>query len=96
VSSVVFKYGVPAPNATGRSFIDVPPDAVFLSVGMQDDAMFVWALVNPSEPPMLVMRRLIVLNTGQECPGFPDEASFLGTVATSGGIVWHVWDGDAS
>jgi hypothetical protein len=96
----VFKYPVPMPNETGRAFIDVPTDAEILSVGLQNDQMVVWALSDPDYEPeegyeAVGMVRLIVANTGQEIPGFPEGARFLGTVTTSNGTVWHVWDGDA-
>lgn len=95
----VWKFTLPMPNATGRSYVDMPAWVKPLSVGLQDGVMVVWALVAPfaeieegmqPEGP----RRFIIANTGMEIPGFPDGAVFLGTV-TSNGIVWHVWDGDA-
>lgn len=90
---VVWKFAVPPPSRTGRAFIDVPQGSTLLSVGMQSGDMVVWALC-PVAAPREEMRRLIVANTGQDVPGFPTDARFLGTAA-SGGIVWHVWDGDA-
>lgn len=94
---VAWKFPIPMPTETGRSFIDVSVHSEFLSVGIQNDAMFVWALVDPISadeiPPE--MRRLIVANTGMDVPGFPVDARFLGTLTTSNGIVWHIWDGDA-
>ena len=93
---IVWKFPVPRPNNTGRAFIDVPSFAEFLSVGIQNDEIVVWALVVPPRPgDALTMRRLIVANTGMDVPGFPEGARFLGTVTSSNGIVWHVWDGDA-
>lgn len=89
----VLKYEVPEPTATGRSFIDLPADTDLLSVGLQSDKLVVWARVDPEAPEG--MHRLIVANTGMEIPGFPEGARFLGTVMTSNGVVWHVWDGDA-
>jgi hypothetical protein len=97
--SVVWKFAVPRPNANGRAFIDAPAVVEFLCAGIQGDEIVVWALVEPGEhePGYLPSgpHRLIVLNTGQEVSGFPEGAKFLGTVTTSNGIVWHVWDGDA-
>jgi hypothetical protein len=95
---VVWKFPIPLPEKTGRAFIDVPVSSEFLSVGLQgEDEPFVWALVDPVAadeiPPE--MRRLVVANTGGNVPEFPVSARFLGTVTTSNGIVWHVWDGDA-
>lgn len=90
---VVWKFTVPAPGPTGRSWIDAPADAKLLSAGMQGDEMVVWALVDPEdqEPGLF---RLIVANTGMTVPGFPEGARFLGSL-THNEVVWHVWDGDS-
>ena len=90
---IVWKFAVPHPTDTGRAFIDLPQNAEILSAGLQDDAMYVWALVDPLNDNEI--RRLIVANTGMEVPGFPVDARFLGTFTSSNDIVWHVWDGDA-
>lgn len=95
----VLKYEVGAPNDDSRAWVVLPGDAELLSVGVQEGQMFVWALSDPDYQPEHHMQatgphRLIVVNTGQFVPSFPDGARFLGTV-TSAGIVWHVWDGDA-
>lgn len=97
---VVWKYEIPEPTPTGRSFVDLPADAEPLSIGLQGDVFVLWALVTPGREPEDGMaatgpRRLIVANTGREIPGFPDGARFLGSVTTATGVVWHVWDGDA-
>lgn len=97
---VVWKFEVPPPGRTGRSFIDLSASAELLSVGLQGEQMVVWALVDPDYEPepgyaATGPRRLIVANTGADVPGFPEGAKFLGTVTTENGIVWHVWDGDA-
>jgi hypothetical protein len=98
---VVYKYAIPEPTGTGRAFIDLSASAELLSVAFQGDTLVVWALIDPAfepEPGYAVEgpRRLIVANTGQPIPGFPDGARFLGTAThPESGIVWHVWDGDA-
>lgn len=94
-----WKFKLPQPTSTGRSYVDMPVAMTPLSVGMQDDEIVVWALVDPDYEtpgmPTEAARRFIVANTGAEIPGFPEAARFLGTVTSSTGIVWHVWDGDA-
>lgn len=98
---VVHKFPVAMPNSNGRSFVDLPSDAVLLSVGLEkSDRMVVWALTDPDREPKEGMdpagpHRLIVANTGMDVPGFPEGARFLGTVKSSNGVIWHVWDGDA-
>lgn len=92
--SQVWKFPVGVPTQTGRAWIDLPDGAELLSVGIQDGEMVVWALIQDFEAEVGT-HRLIVVNTGMEVPNFPEGARFLGTVTTSNGIVWHVWDGDA-
>jgi hypothetical protein len=93
---VVWKYEIPAPTNTGRSYVDLPETAQPLGVGLQGDVMVLWALIDlgdkaaPRGP-----RRLIVCNTGQEVPGWPFGTRFLGTITHPSGVVWHVFDGDA-
>lgn len=95
----VWKFPLTEPGSTGRVFVDMPGNAELLSVALQGDQLVVWALVDPDHAPEpgyepTGPRRLIVANTGQHVPGFPEGAKFLGTVTTDNGIVWHVWDGD--
>lgn len=87
----VYKYVVPIPT-NARSFVVMPATARLLSVGLQDDEMVVWALVDPDEETGL--RRLIVANTGALIPNFPPSDRFVGTVTSTAGVVWHVFDGD--
>ena len=100
MSERVWKFALTEPTPTGRVFVDLPASARPFTVGLQDGTIVVWALCDPEQEIELDMqvtgpRRFIVANTGQEIPGFPDGARFLGTVTTSNGIVWHIWDGDA-
>lgn len=96
----VWKFTLPAPSITGRSFVDMPAVVEPLSVGMQDDQIVVWALVDPDAPAEEHMenhgpRRFVVANTGPWIVALPPGAKFLGTVTASNGTVWHIWDGDA-
>lgn len=94
----VWKFTLAMPNEDGRSFVTMPAHVTPLSVGVQSDELVVWALVDPLVPPHIQSegpRRFIVVNTGQPVISIPYGAKFLGTVTTSNGIVWHVWDGDA-
>lgn len=92
-TAVVWKFPIAMPDERGRSFVKIPNEAELLTVGLQNDQMFVWALTYSMDEPHT--HRLIVANTGMSIPEFPPSARFLGTVMTSNGIVWHVWDGDA-
>jgi len=93
----VWKFKVYPPEDDGRSFIDLPVRTVLLSVGIQDDdVMVVWGWVPRPDDERIERRRLIVVNTGMDIRDFrgdlPYGGKFLGTVTTSNGIVWHVWE----
>lgn len=101
MSERVWKFVLTRPGPTGRVFVDMPASARPFSVGLQDDQIVAWALCDPEQEVEFGMqatgpRRFIVANTGVEIPGLPDGARFLGTLTHPSGIVWHVWDGDAS
>lgn len=89
-TAVVWKFVVGMPDERGRSFVEIPNEAELLSVGLQDDRLVVWTLTDSLNEPHI--HRLLVANTGMSIPDFPPGARFLGTVTTSNGIVWHVWD----
>jgi hypothetical protein len=92
---VVWKYPVRVPDEHGRAWVDLPDNAVPLSVGLQGDDMVLWALVDPYAKSTAGLDRLLAVNTGTEIPEFPNGSRFLGTITTENGIVWHVFDGDA-
>ena len=87
---LVLKYPIPRPNSEFRSFILMPVDSVKLSVGVQDNELVLWALVDPMLPQY--QKTLIVVNTGVEIRSMGKYAQFLGTVTMDNGIVWHIWD----
>jgi len=96
----IWKYEIAPPDARCRSWVYLDHSAKIISVGLQDDEMVLWALVDAKvEPPedeeSEGLVRLIVANTGAYIPEFPEGAEFLGTLRASNGIVWHVWNGDA-
>ena len=84
------KWEIEQPNSDGRSYVAMPETWVPMSVGVQGDAMVVWA-TGPTPGGTVRMRTLIVVNTGVTIPMRGDER-LLGTL-TSAGIVWHVFDG---
>ena len=93
---VIWKFDVPAPDEEGRSFVRMPVYSVPVSVGLQDDQMVVWALVDPNRKSTIPVC-LLVVNTGR---AFAEVSAkwaerFLGTVTSSAGIVWHVFSGKA-
>ncbi len=92
----MWKYVLPRP-VEGISFVEMPAVIEPLSVGIQGDDLVVWAIVDANfQPPARVvspgLRPFFVVNTGAEVPIVPGSR-FLGSVTSSTGIVWHVWDG---
>jgi hypothetical protein len=79
----VYKYGIPVGDDV---IISMPTNARPLSVGMQGETMYVWALVNPTEDNTLF--RFSVRGTGHQLRG--DEGEFINTVF-AGRFVWHVF-----
>lgn len=79
----IFKYQV---SELGRPVM-MPSGAHILSAGMQNDSVFVWAIVNPDYP--LVKRRIRVYATGEEL-GY-HTGKFVGTVFLDW-LVYHVFD----
>lgn len=78
---VVYKYPL-APV----TIISLPWNAQPLSVGLQDDVLVLWVLLDPNEET--TNRRFVALNTGTSFE--LGSVSFIGTVQTTNGIVWHV------
>lgn len=81
----VFKYEI-------NGDIRMPQGAQLLHVGEQQEhnrlKLFVWALVNPDEP--MVRRVLSVIGTGMTSQ--EDTSTYVGTVQSQSGLVWHVFD----
>jgi hypothetical protein len=84
----ILKYKVPEPNEYGSVCISMPDHSLLLSVGLQNDQMVLWALVD--ESTFETGKKFIVLNTGSKITSYIGK--FIGTVTTSNGIVWHVFE----
>ena len=78
----VYKYSFSVPGTE----LLMPAGAELLTVQRQDEALCLWARVDPARP---MARRLIrVVGTG-----WPDaEGAYVGTVQEDW-LVWHVFDG---
>lgn len=93
--TAVWKFPISMPRHDGRVFIELPNEALIVSAGIQGDDLVVWAVTH-GESASTHRHRLIVVNTGTEFD-LPDDARFIGTVThAASGVVWHVFDGDAS
>ena len=67
----------------------LPDGAKILSVGEQDDEVYVWALVNPAIPAE-TPRRIRAYGTGH--PIEDGERVFIGTVQMQNGLVFHFFE----
>lgn len=83
----VYKY--PIPNHGG---IEMPVGAKILSVHAQNDSVCLWALVDPSRPP--VSRAFRVFGTGHPIGNdLAERLSFVGTaLLEAGSFVVHVFE----
>lgn len=69
--------------------VEMPADAVLLSVAEQTDVVCLWAEVVPDRPTE--KRRILIHGTGHAISG---EPRFIGTVlALDGRLVLHLYDG---
>ena len=88
----VFKYEIPVAN---EPTVRLPKGAGILSVGQQNNKMYLWALVNPSEQ-QTERRVLRIAGTDHEIAEI-EELNFLGTVHMHGGdLVFHVFERDSA
>lgn len=97
---VVWKYELPGPGEDSRSTLTLPRGAQLLDVGMDDDTLVVWAMVDP-ESAAFEEREFLLVRTGQECEVVERVWRFLGTVVhrfPTGAVrgswkppVWHVF-----
>lgn len=81
----VFKYPIEFP--ADEVVLDLPSGAVFVSVGVQNGGLFLWALVDPDAPE--AKHRLLVRGTGHSIKEAVDP---LGSFMLQGGaLVFHVF-----
>ena len=67
--------------------VRMPRGAIPKAVGMQNGAIWVWALVNTNAP--VVTHLFAVRGTGHEITPEVEQGDFLGTVF-DGIFVWHI------
>lgn len=86
----VFKYEIPMGN---QSSVRLPVGAGILSVGQQNDKLFLWALVDPKQAKT-EERTFSIAGTGHEIENM-EECSFVGTVhLCQGALVLHIFEQD--
>lgn len=92
----IWKYQLPKPNDEGILTIDMPWDAAVLQqVGMQDDQLVIWVLVDTTQED-LEEREFCLVNTGRSISTQLKVRGcvYVGTCTTSNGVVWHLFDLD--
>lgn len=70
--------------------VRLPRGAKILHFGAQADGLFVWALVDPTEPAA-VEREYLIFGTGHPVPDNIDLVH-RATVAMENGLVWHIFE----
>jgi len=79
----VYKYNL----EVGPNTLMLSSNAVFLSVGEQDDKIKLWA--TDAEDGTTTLYKIAVYATGQEIVA--ERKMFVGTVQMNDGTVWHVF-----
>lgn len=83
----IFKYQL---GIIGWQEVELPIGAKILSVQMQHEKLFLWALVN--EDKRKEKREIVLAGTGHPIED-TDDLKFLGTVQEmDGDLVWHIFE----
>lgn len=72
-----------------RSLLPMPRGAEILHIDCQGSDVFLWALVDTSQPP--VDRMFEIVPTGGNAGGY-ERQHYIGTASTPIGYVWHVFE----
>ncbi len=76
-------------HPAGLQNINMPANTRILSVGVRNDIITLWGLVDPEEKT--VNRQFAVRGTGHPVDEVVENAVFIGTVFV-GIFVWHIFD----
>ena len=85
-NKVIHKYPLELNDST---VLMLPTGAEVLFVGEQEDRLILWAEVD-AEPGPPEARVFAIAGTGQEFK--PDALTYLNSVQTRRGYVWHVYE----
>jgi len=84
----IFKYPI---EASDYFSLDLPKGAKILTVQVQHEMPFIWALVNPNVSKE--MRHFKVAGTGHNIDEHPDALIYIGTFQLSNGaLVFHLFE----
>jgi hypothetical protein len=84
----IWKYQLTIFN--GEQTIEMPPYSKILSVNIQNNGIFLWAIIEKPETNFQ-KRRILVLGTGIENKYSSHHLCFIGTVMDTP-LVWHVFE----
>ena len=83
----IFKYQL---SITGTQVVQMPPNAIILTVQMQGEILCLWALVDLPLEPLTKARTILLYGTGHPIEGDP---RYLGTFQVAyGELVFHVFE----
>jgi len=89
----IYKYELTSSNQMYISKVKMPMIRKPISVGEQNNKLFVWAEIDESDKDFMDVM-FIVIPTGAEV-SLVDDMIFIGTVQMSNGEVFHIyWDKD--
>lgn len=82
----IWKYPL---TITGNQTLDMPKGAIILSAQIQFGLLYLWAMVDPTQPHD--ERDIEIIGTGHEFAEAPRK--FIGTAQMAGGnLVWHIFE----
>jgi hypothetical protein len=88
---VIYKYKIEMSGSTIDRIVKLPKHADIISVGVQFNEIFIWAIVIPAHD--LEDRVFRVYPTGMEIPLCEKMGEFLGSVLLfDGNLVFHVFE----
>lgn len=80
---VIYKYEL-------RRMVLLPKNAIVLKAGMQDNTMFIWALIDLNEQSH-IERTFEIIGTGHPFEHEYLKHRFVDTIF-DGPFVWHIWE----
>jgi hypothetical protein len=84
---IIWKYEIGDPDGYG---LEMPKGAEILTVQIQNDKPYIWALVDENSP--IEERNFIVLGTGHSFM-LSKNSVYIGTFQEAGGrLVWHLFE----
>ena len=87
MTKTIYKY----PLEDRTNVIEMPANAVPLSVGQQGDKLMLWALVDTRNLDR--DRKFHVYGTGWPIEPYERLGAFVGTIQCHNGLVYHVFEG---